>query len=336
LAEQYAKRQAELDAMRLAAAGVEKELSQLQTEAAGSTATSQALQAATQALASIDDPSAAAAKALIGQREQEARDAAVKAAAAMENPRMRSEALGLAIAKLEPQLQEAAKKLASVNDEHQKLAAKLEDARAKLATARAPVGEAVAALEEEWSRRFAMTGLRSLTPEQLCWSILEATGQIELQRAAAAAELTKKQPLSPEDQKDAAKVAAREVEIQAQAHEKLKGNVATFVNLFAAAGGQPQGEFFATADQALFFRNGSQIKGWIGSGGDSLYQQLRTLESSEEVAETLYLNVLSRRPDDVETKAVTEYLNVDPKQRDAAVEEIIWALLTSIEFRFRH
>ena len=63
----------------------------------------------------------------------------------------------------------------------------------------------------------------------------------------------------------------------------------------AAAPGQPQFEFFATADQALFMENGDAIRNWT-AGGVTLIQRLTKQPQPAAFAEELYLSVLNRRP----------------------------------------
>ena len=111
-------------------------------------------------------------------------------------------------------------------------------------------------LVESWERRFAVAGLKPMTPEQLAWSMMQTLGVWEKQRIASRAELDKKSPLTEADKKDAAKLANREKQLEDAVYEKLKKNVASFVSLFGAGAGQPQGDFFATVDQALFLANG--------------------------------------------------------------------------------
>lgn len=47
--------------------------------------------------------------------------------------------------------------------------------------------DAKAALSAAWGRSFAAADLLPLAPEQLCWSAMQATGQIAAQRTARAA-----------------------------------------------------------------------------------------------------------------------------------------------------
>jgi len=46
--------------------------------------------------------------------------------------------------------------------------------------------------------------------------------------------------------------------------------------------------------------------------------------------------VLTRRPAEDEAKDVFEYLKGRDKDRPMALQELVWALLASAEFRFNH
>jgi hypothetical protein len=61
---------------------------------------------------------------------------------------------------------------------------------------------------------------------------------------------------------------------------------------------------------------------------------LTKTEDPALIAEQLYLSVLCRLPDIEERKMVAERLNGDANQRAAAVQELVWGLLASAEFRF--
>jgi hypothetical protein len=198
---------------------------------------------------------------------------------------------------------------------------------AQLETARVALGEAFA-------RRFAVATLKPLSPEQLAWSMLQATGQLETQRVAAAAEVAKKNP--PKDGEPAEAASARETEIEQLARTKLQGAVSAFVNLFAAAPGTPQQDFSATVDQALFFSNGALVRGWLNPSGTNLMARCTQLEDPQAIAEELYLSILGRLPDEAEAAEVTSYLAAQSDSKPAALQEIAWALLTSVEFRFNH
>jgi hypothetical protein len=193
-------------------------------------------------------------------------------------------------------------------------------------------------LADDWSQRFAVSPLSALSPEQLAWSMMQVAGLIERERAAAAAEWEKSNPL-PADAPagaagDAARVAAREAHVEKAAYEKLQANAGVFVNLFAGAAGQPQDDFFATVDQALFLANGGHVRSWLAPGGGNLTERLTSISDPQEFADELYLSVLCRPPTPAEVEEASAYLAPRSADRAAAIQEVVWALLTSVEFRF--
>jgi len=230
----------------------------------------------------------------------------------------------------------------------------LQAAMADVAAARAAADVSSAELAEIWSRQFAIASLSPLTPEQLAWSTMRATGTIGRQRAAAEAELKKAQAEKiKKEQEEKAKQAEADgenaaaaqpvepppigpAEIERALQQRLKGPLKVFVRLFGAGAGQPQTDFFATVDQALFMANAGTLKSWLSPSGENLTARLIKLEDPAALAEELYLSLLTRRPSAEERAAVATYIGKRPEQRSEAIQELAWALLTSTEFRFRH
>jgi hypothetical protein len=217
------------------------------------------------------------------------------------------------------------------------LLARATAARGKSDATQSALDETLGKLSLSWSRQFAIGTVEPLSPEQLGWSLLQAVGQVGRQRQSVVAELDKKSPLKPEEKKDAAKLAARKLQIEQTTYDKLKGTIATMITLYGAGSGQPQNEFFATIDQALFLANGGPLKGWLAPGGGNLTERLGKMTEEKQLAEELYLSVLTRRPTDEEVADVSAYLKErTQKNRAAAIQELAWSLLTSAEFRFNH
>jgi len=212
---------------------------------------------------------------------------------------------------------------------------KVDAAKSELGSKTAGLETRLADLTETWTKSADLATLEPLSPEQLAWSIMQISGLIDRQRTAEAAALNKKTPLSDEDKKNPAKVAARERQIDKAVYAKLKANVAKFVKLFGAGAGQPQNEFFATVDQALFFANGGEVQSWLRASSGNLTDRLTKIEDAEELAEELYLGVLTRRPSKQEIADVAGYLATSGLDKKVAVQEMAWALLTSAEFRFQ-
>ncbi len=91
---------------------------------------------------------------------------------------------------------------------------------------------------------------------------MRAVGLTDQLRAASEAEINAKTPLTDAIRNDPAQMAARKQQIEEATDAKLQANAARFVELFATGAGQPQ-DFFATADQALFFANDGLIRSWL-------------------------------------------------------------------------
>lgn len=210
------------------------------------------------------------------------------------------------------------------------------EAAEKARADRAAVGEEAAKLAEDWAADFTIAALKPLTAEQICWSVLRISGVEAQYRAAAVAELDKESPLPEGAANDPAQMAARARDVEQRTYDKLKGNVGAFVRVFAAGAGQPQGDFFATADQALFVANGPSVNAWIAPAGGNVTERVAQAQDPAAAASDLYETVLSRSPTAEETAEVAKRLSVDPAEKGAAARDLVWGLVTSAEFRFNH
>ncbi|HJS06988.1 MAG TPA: DUF1549 domain-containing protein [Pirellulales bacterium] len=185
------------------------------------------------------------------------------------------------------------------------------------------------------NKQFATASLKPLTPEQLAASLMQATGVADQLRAAADGEINAKTPLTDAIRNDPAQMAARQKQIDDATFAKSQANTARFIELFGAGAGQPQ-SFFATADQALFFSNDGLLRGWLAPGGGNLTERLGKLDDPRALSLELYLSVLTRQPTENEIADTTAYLAGRTGDRAAAVQELVWALVSSLEFRFNH
>lgn len=189
---------------------------------------------------------------------------------------------------------------------------------------------------EELAKHFGAYDLKPLSPEQMGRSILMATGVFENYVQGELAELEKAAPATEEQKKDPAFSASRRVAAEEKAHEKLLGTLGTFVGLYGNGEAQPQDVFFATVDQSLFAANGGTVLSWIASGGQGLMARAAAKQTTAEVAEEIYLGAMSRLPTADEQADVEKWIAKYPNDKNAAIREIIWGLLTSAEFRFNH
>ncbi len=193
---------------------------------------------------------------------------------------------------------------------------------------------------------FYVASLKPLTPEQLASSTLMAVGHVAIQTTNANNELDKAAQTAAKGtagtkttegtnpaQPSAAPLGGRERQVEENVWEKLlRPNAGTFVNLFGGGAGQPQDVFFATADQALFYGNGGTVFTW----SSVLAAALNPQQDVKLLAAELYLNTLNRYPTDDEAAAVAKYLQSRPDARVPALQEMVWGLLSSAEFRFNH
>lgn len=186
------------------------------------------------------------------------------------------------------------------------------------------------------TEHFYVASLKPLTPEQLAASTLSATGYVTNQTTAANAELDKAAQAAAAAKPPVAvalPLGGRERQIEENVYEKLlRPNAGPFIAMFGGGAGQPQDVFYATADQALFYGNGGTIHNWAGV----LATPLNTQQDSKLLAEEMYLYVFNRRPTDDEIALVTTYLQSRAAARVPAIQEMVWGLLSSAEFRFNH
>ena len=85
--------------------------------------------------------------------------------------------------------------------------------------------------------------------------------------------------------------------------------------------------------QALHLMNGDIVQTRIKNGG--LTKELLKERSPAEVLEQLYLRTLCRPPSSDEQAAILGQLEKEP-DKQAAMDDVFWALLNSKEFIFTH
>ncbi|HXG08232.1 MAG TPA: DUF1553 domain-containing protein [Gemmataceae bacterium] len=124
--------------------------------------------------------------------------------------------------------------------------------------------------------------------------------------------------------------------------ERVLGNKGTaeaarakFVKAFANPEREPEEEFNPSLKAALFVLNDDLVLSWLTPQPGNLIDRLSKLEDSQ-VAEELYLSVLTRRPTVEEQAEVADYLHKNASRRAVALGHLAWALLASTEFCVNH
>jgi len=91
----------------------------------------------------------------------------------------------------------------------------------------------------------------------------------------------------------------------------------------------------ANLAQTLLLLNSTDVQGKVGNGTGRLAVLLKEKKSDAQLVEELYLLALARRPSAAEMAKVQGYLD-EQKDRKAAFEDLLWALLNTKEFLFNH
>jgi hypothetical protein len=160
--------------------------------------------------------------------------------------------------------------------------------------------------------KFAVAPLKPLSPEQFAYSLMQATGLTDAERAALGDGLT-----------------------DAALHAKLAPVAAPFQNIFGTRPGEPEEKFVSTLDQTLFLKHGGTIRNMIAPRPGNLVDRTLKIAEPDAIADELFISVLTRHPTADERKDIVEALKVVPDRR-TALAEIVWALVASAEFRFNH
>jgi hypothetical protein len=156
---------------------------------------------------------------------------------------------------------------------------------------------------------FAVAQLRALTPMQLSTSLWVGTTDPEY---------------------FAAKVKPEEIERRI---EGLEGRARDFARLIE----QPRDNFQIGVGEALLFSNNERIpRELLADGGDRLVGRLKQQKGNKEVINLAVRTVLSRAPTEEENKLLGEFLHKREGRRVEGCRQLVWALLTSSEFRFNY
>jgi hypothetical protein len=172
--------------------------------------------------------------------------------------------------------------------------------------------EPTAAGKDVAEDRYATAILKPLTPEQLGYATMQATGLTDVYRNELAKKYTEE-----------------------ALHAKLASNLGPFRSLYGTRAGEPEEGFASTLDQTLFVKHGGHIRSLIAPRTGSLVERAAKLTEPSRVAEELYLTVYTRLPSDEERKDIEDALR-GSTNRTAVLGDIVWAMIASAEFRFNH
>ena len=100
---------------------------------------------------------------------------------------------------------------------------------------------------------------------------------------------------------------------------------------------QPGEDFQVSTTEALMFNNNADIQNQLlADDGSMLVGQLKLLENNSLLVTEATWNILVRPPVEEEQRWMIKYLEDRKDRRLPAIQQLVWALLTSGEFRFNY
>ena len=187
-------------------------------------------------------------------------------------------------------------------------------------------------LIESWRRVYAIRRVRGLNPEQMAGATYFALEMDRPARNKALADWETSHRDNPAEHNDLKK---RQVFVTTAVAGNMWDTVEDLiVTGFSAPAGSPQDGFFATVDQALMIQNDTTYQSWLKTADGNLIQRLNAIEEPEQLAGQLYLSILCRTPDVEELEVVAKLLQENSSDRASFIQELVWGLLSSSEFRF--
>ncbi len=170
-----------------------------------------------------------------------------------------------------------------------------------------PVG-----LDDASADRYLVAVLKPLTPEQFAYALMQATGHTDAERTAIGAKGT-----------------------EAQLDARLAPRLGPFRGILGGKAGDAGENFSATLDQTLFLKYGAAVRGMVPPRTGNLTDRLSKITNPDAVADELFAAVLARRPTADERKDVADAIK-SAKDKQTTINELVWALVASAEFRFNH
>jgi len=169
---------------------------------------------------------------------------------------------------------------------------------------------------------------KRLSAEQLLWSVLEAAGERDrlvnpggmpqgTDKPSAEAKPADAKPADPKGLISLAELKKR------------------FVKAFANPAKEPENDFNASVQGALFLLNDEQIRRLFEPRSGNLIDRASKFDDTAAVDE-IYLSVLTRNPSDEERAEAVQFLAKRADRRPVALGQLAWALMSCMEFCVNH
>jgi len=199
-----------------------------------------------------------------------------------------------------------AKEFVNAKFNHKEILGQIAKSKAYQRSSQVPKG-----LQDPKPEEYLVGAIRPLSEEQFAYAILQASGFTDAERMILGAKV-------------------EEAALQA----KLAPQATPIINALATPAGQAPG-YEARVEQALYLANNAQLQGLLAPRKGSLSFRLSEIKDAKLFAEELYLGVLTRMPTEDEKKEVEVLLGKKDVDKAGLIRDLVWALMTSIEFRFQ-
>lgn len=92
----------------------------------------------------------------------------------------------------------------------------------------------------------------------------------------------------------------------------------------------------ASISQALHLMNSPGLQAKLNHAGGRISRAVVAMDDDNDLVEDLYLTCFSRYPSHEEKAGAVQYLGTRSGQRRKATEDLVWAMMNSLEFVFNH
>jgi hypothetical protein len=104
----------------------------------------------------------------------------------------------------------------------------------------------------------------------------------------------------------------------------------------ASAIARPGEDYQIGVSEALLLSNSDRLKDLLAEGGDRLVGRMMSLSDRRERVELAVRSILTRAAQEDECSLLGEFLTRYDGRPSEGCRQLVWALLTSAEFRFNH
>jgi hypothetical protein len=166
---------------------------------------------------------------------------------------------------------------------------------------------------------FAVANLRPLSRRQLSFSLLLATGNAELSKPDDVESRVERYLNVPGAQR-----VSQYLSIEKQA-ARLSNSLDPRTS-----------DFQSSAVEALFMSNNGVTQELVAAKDDNVAARLISIQDTRKLVTTGIRTVFSREPRDDELNRLTAWFDQQHSDRSKTAEQLLWAFVTSAEFRFNH